>query len=517
MSRGSSPTDASSNPVVIIDFGAQYNQLIARRIREQHVFCEVVPARRAQERLAELHPAALVLSGGPMSVYDDGAPAVDPAWLDGRVPVLAICYGLQAVVHAEGGRVRSAGRREYGRAALTLGEPTHPLLLGLPRTSTVWMSHGDEVEHLPAGYRILASTPDCAPAVIARADGRVLGVQFHPEVRHTEAGRRLLENFLVRVARVPQDWTPAHFVPDTVARIQREVGAADAVVALSGGVDSAVAAALAQKALGSRLHAVMVDNGLLRAGEVEEVRAAFPDLDLTVVDAHDRFVSALSGVTDPEQKRRIVGREFIRVFEQAAEAYPGVECLIQGTVYPDVIESGGGGAATIKSHHNVGGLPSDVSLRLVEPLSLLFKDEVRLVGEALGLPASLVWRQPFPGPGLAVRILGEVTDERLRVLRTADAIVRAELSGDGWDREIWQAFAVLPGIRSVGVMGDHRTYGETVIVRAVSSDDGMTADWVRLPHDVLDRLATRLVGEVAEVNRVVYDITSKPPGTIEWE
>ncbi len=508
----------SHGPVVIVDFGAQYNQLIARRIREQHVFCEVIPARRAAERLAEVDPSALVLSGGPMSVYDENAPAVDPAWLDGRVPVLAICYGLQAVVRAEGGEVVPALRREYGRAPLTLKEPVHPLLQGMPPTSTVWMSHGDEVRRLPAGYRLLASTPECGPAVIARADGRVLGVQFHPEVRHTEAGLTLLENFLVRVAGVPQDWTPSHFVPDAVARIQEEVGSAEALVALSGGVDSAVAAALAQRALGDRLHAVMVDNGLLRAGEVEEVRRAFPELDLTVIDARGRFVAALAGIVDPEQKRRIVGREFIRVFEEAARAHAeGVECLIQGTVYPDVIESGGGGAATIKSHHNVGGLPDDVAFRLVEPLSLLFKDEVRQVGETLGLPSALVWRQPFPGPGLSVRILGEVTAERLEVLRQADAIVRAELAGPEWDREIWQAFAVLPGIRSVGVMGDHRTYGETVIVRAVSSDDGMTADWVRLPHEVLDRLATRLVGEVAAVNRVVYDITSKPPGTIEWE
>lgn len=507
----------SQGPVVIVDFGAQYNQLIARRVRELNVFCEVVPATITPSALMAMHPSALVLSGGPMSVYDAGAPAVDPDWVDGHIPVLAICYGLQAVVHARGGRVRSASRREYGRAVLTVAAPHHPLLEGIPRTSTVWMSHGDEVESLPTGFRILASTPECGPAVIADARDRVLGVQFHPEVRHTEAGTKLLENFLTRIAHIAQDWTPGNFVPAAVERIREQVGDGHALVGLSGGVDSAVAAALAHRALGDRLHAVMVDNGLLRAGEVEEVRDAFQDLDLTVVDARERFLSALAGVTDPEAKRRVVGREFIRVFEEASKAYAGVECLIQGTVYPDVIESGRGGAATIKSHHNVGGLPPDVSFRLVEPLALLFKDEVRQVGEALGLSPALVWRQPFPGPGLSVRILGEVTEPRLSILRQADAIVRAELSAAGWDRTIWQAFAVLPGIRSVGVMGDHRTYGETVIVRAVTSDDGMTADWVRLPHELLDRIATRLVGEVAEVNRVAYDITSKPPGTIEWE
>lgn len=503
-------------PVLVVDYGAQYNQLIARRIREAGVFCEVVPGHRSAADLRELNPSCIVLSGGPASVYEEGAPALDPALLSLNIPVLGICYGMQVMAKELGGRVVPAGRREYGRAGLhLLGES--PLLDGVSDHSQVWMSHGDVVETAPPGFKVLAETAECRVAVMGDPARNLYGVQFHPEVRHTAMGSRVLENFLFKVGGLTPNWDTDTFIPDAVESIRRTVGEHHALVALSGGVDSAVAAALAAQALGGRLHAILVDHGLMRAGEVEEVREAFPHLDLQVVDARHRFFEALEGVTDPEGKRKIIGREFIRVFEEAARQLSGVDFLIQGTVYPDVIESGGSQASTIKSHHNVGGLPPDLQFSLVEPLRWLFKDEVRKVGTALGLPETLVWRQPFPGPGLAVRILGPLTEEKVEMVRASDRIVRDELRREGLERSIWQAFTVLIDVRSVGVMGDHRTYGHPIVIRAVESDDGMTADWVRIPYPVLDRMASRIVGEVPGVNRVVYDITSKPPGTIEWE
>jgi GMP synthase (glutamine-hydrolysing) len=505
-----------TGPVVVVDFGAQYNQLIARRIREAEVFCEVVPADTPVAAILAKHPSALVLSGGPASVYEPGAPTVDPALLEAGVPVLGICYGMQIMAHVLGAEVRPAPRREYGRAVLKLTESS-PLFCDVPDESVVWMSHGDVVVGLPPGFRVLAESPAAPIAAMADPVRRLYGVQFHPEVRHTSYGMAVLKNFLFRIADLRPNWRPADFVEETVAAIARQVGHRHALVALSGGVDSAVAAALAARALGSRLHAILVDHGLMREGEVEEVRAAFPHLDLEVVDARAEFLAALAGVSDPEAKRKIIGREFIRAFERAARRRRGVEVLVQGTVYPDVIESGGGRAATIKSHHNVGGLPDDLQFELVEPLRWLFKDEVRRVGELLGLPPALVWRHPFPGPGLAVRILGPVTEEKLAQVRAADRILRQEVTAAGLDRSLWQVFAVLLDVRSVGVMGDQRTYGRPIVIRAVESDDGMTADWARLDYDLLDRIARRIVGEVAGVNRVVYDITSKPPGTIEWE
>jgi GMP synthase (glutamine-hydrolysing) len=501
---------------LVVDFGAQYNQLIARRIRELQRFCEVVPASMPVAEMLARRPAALILSGGPASVYDPGAPRVDPALLDAGIPVLGICYGFQAMALALGAPVKPAPQREYGRRRLYLRQVS-PLWEGVPEGDTVWMSHGDLVAAPPPGFRVLAETDDCPVAAAADEDRRLYGVQFHPEVAHTPHGQRILQNFLERVAGVAPNWFIGDQVGPMVEAIGQAVGAGHALVALSGGVDSAVAAALAERALGDRLHAVLVDHGLMRAGEVAEVQAAFPHLDLTVVDARARFLSALAGVVDPEAKRKIIGREFIRVFEEAVEQFPAARHLIQGTVYPDVIESGAGGAHTIKSHHNVGGLPEDLGLTLVEPLRWLFKDEVRVLGTRLGLPDSLVWRQPFPGPGLAVRILGDVTEEKLETVRAADRIVREEIRAAGLERDIWQAFAVLLDVRSVGVMGDHRTYGHPIVIRAVESQDGMTADWVTLPRSVLDRMAARIVGEVPGVNRVVYDITSKPPGTIEWE
>jgi GMP synthase (glutamine-hydrolysing) len=506
-----------SRPVVVLDYGAQYNQLIARRIREAGVFCEVLPGDTDLAAIRAREPAAVVLSGGPSSVYEPGAPTVDPSLFGLGVPILGICYGLQAMTRALGGRVEPAPRREYGRATMTIGQAS-PLTVGVPPVSTVWMSHGDEVKEPPPGFQILASTPECPVAMVGDPARGWYGVQFHQEVRHSQYGQRVLENFLFRVAGLQPNWTTADVIGDMVEAIRATVGDGHALVALSGGVDSAVAAALARRALGGRLHAVMVDHGLLRAGEVDEVRAAFSDIDLEVVDASQAFLAALDGVTDPETKRKIIGREFIEAFRAAALRHREARFLVQGTVYPDVIESGGTHAATIKSHHNVGGLPPDLPFTLVEPLRWLFKDEVRKVGEALGLPPALVWRQPFPGPGLAVRILGAVTPDRLRMVRESDRIVREEIRRAGLERDIWQAFTVLAAdVRSVGVMGDHRTYGHPIVIRAVTSDDGMTADWVRLPDELLDRLASRIVGEVEGVNRVVYDITSKPPGTIEWE
>ena len=506
----------AEHPVLVLDFGAQYNQLIARRVRESHVFCEVIPYDTPPEVIRARAPSALVLSGGPDSVYLPGAPRLDPMILELGVPVLGICYGFQAMALALGAPVERAPLREYGKRQLHVRAACE-LLAGVPDGDQVWMSHGDRVKDVPEGFRIVAETEDCPVAAACDDRRRLYGVQFHPEVVHTPHGQRVFHNFLERLAGIKPDWHPDQDIAARTAEIREAVGSDDAIIALSGGIDSAVAAALAARALGDRLHAILVDHGLMRAGEVEEVRRAFTHLDLTVLEEAPVFLSALAGVTDPEAKRKIIGREFIRAFERALTRFPRARVLVQGTVYPDVIESGGRDGRTIKSHHNVGGLPDDVKFRLVEPLRWLFKDEVRELGTALGLPEALVWRQPFPGPGLAIRIIGAVTEDKLAMVRAADSIVREEIRKAGLERKIWQAFAVLLDMRAVGVMGDERTYGHPVVVRAVESLDGMTADWAALDPAVLDRIQARIIGAVPGVNRVVYDVTSKPPGTIEWE
>jgi len=505
--------------VVVLDFGAQYSQLIARRVRECQVFCEVLPYNTPLEELRRRSPRGIIFSGGPASVYGDGAPHSDPHILELGVPVLGICYGMQLISYQLGGDVRRADKREYGYADLNIREGGG-LLDGLGPSTQVWMSHGDSVLAAPQGFRILGSTDNTSTAAIADLDRRLFGVQFHPEVVHTPRGRELIQNFLYKVCGCSPNWTPASFVEESVAAIRRQVGGEKVLCALSGGVDSSVAAVLVHRAVGDQLTCVFVDHGLLRQGEAEQVVQTFREryrINLVHVDARRRFLTLLDGVTDPEAKRKIVGREFIRVFEDEARKLGEIDYLVQGTLYPDVIESGTATAAVIKSHHNVGGLPPDLKFKLLEPLRDLFKDEVRRVGRELGLPEEMVWRQPFPGPGLAIRCLGPVTEERLDILRRADAIVTGEIQKAGLGREVWQYFAVLTNQQSVGVMGDERTYAYTAVVRAVTSEDGMTADWARLPADLLARISARMINEVPHINRVVYDITSKPPGTIEWE
>ncbi|HLM21875.1 MAG TPA: glutamine-hydrolyzing GMP synthase [Propionibacteriaceae bacterium] len=512
--------------VVVIDFGAQYAQLIARRVREAKVYSEIMPHTASSSEIMARGPKAIILSGGPSSVYEPGAPQLDVALVDGDTPVLGICYGFMAMAQVLGGSVARTGMREYGRTAVNVIDSSTTLLADLPSTVSAWMSHGDEVIAAPPGFRVTATSARATVAAFEDVDRRLAGVQWHPEVLHTEHGQQVLQHFLYDIAGCIPDWTPANIIEESVVAIQQQVGGKHVICGLSGGVDSAVAAALVQRAVGSQLTCVFVDHGLLRKGEAEQVErdyVAATGVDLKVVDASAQFLSALSAVTDPEEKRKVIGREFIRTFEAAAREVVGeageVEFLVQGTLYPDVVESGGGqGAANIKSHHNVGGLPEDLQFQLIEPLRTLFKDEVRAVGAQLGLPPGIVWRHPFPGPGLAIRIIGEVTRERLGVLREADAIARAELTAAGLDRDIWQfPVVLLADIRSVGVQGDGRTYGHPIVLRPVTSEDAMTADWGRLPYEVLERISTRITNEVDQVNRVVLDITSKPPATIEWE
>ncbi|WP_438349192.1 glutamine-hydrolyzing GMP synthase [Paenibacillus sp. FA6] len=505
--------------IVVLDFGGQYNQLIARRIRDLGVYSELLPYNTPMEKIRELSPKGIIFSGGPSSVYGENAPHVDPAIYDLNLPIFGICYGMQLMAHQLNGKVERSSKREYGKADL-LFETETELLKGLELKQTVWMSHGDHVVELPNGFRLDAGTESAPIAAMSNVEKNLYAVQFHPEVQHSVHGNEMIRNFLFEVCQCEGKWTMESFIENTIADIRRQVGKEKVLCALSGGVDSSVVAILLHKAIGDQLTCMFIDHGLLRKGEAESVMETFVgkfDMKVVKVDAQERFLGKLKGIDDPEQKRKIIGNEFIYVFQEESDKFDDFKYLAQGTLYTDIVESGTATAQTIKSHHNVGGLPDDIKFELVEPLSALFKDEVRKVGKECGLPEEIVWRQPFPGPGLAIRVLGEVTDEKLKIVRDSDWILREEIAKAGLDREIWQYFTALPNMKSVGVMGDARTYSYTVGIRAVTSIDGMTADWARIPWDILEKISVRIVNEVDNVNRIVYDITSKPPATIEWE
>lgn len=505
--------------VLVIDFGGQYNQLIARRVREHNVYCEIVPYTYTTEQIKAKNPKAIIFTGGPNSVDDEGAPTVDREILELGLPVLGICYGHQLITKVLGGKVESAEVREYGKTEVKFNNAC-TLFKDIKNQGVCWMSHTYQVSKLPEGFKVAASTEGCPVAAMSNEEKKIYGVQFHPEVEHTVYGREILKNFLFNVCKLKGDWSMNSFAEEKIKAIKELVGDKKVICALSGGVDSSVAAVIVHKAIGKQLTCIFVDQGLLRKNEGDQVEEIFRkqfDINLIRVNAKDRFLGKLSGVSDPERKRKIIGEEFIRVFEEEANKLGEIAYLVQGTIYPDVVESGTATSATIKSHHNVGGLPEDMQFELIEPLRELFKDEVRAVGEELGIPHKLVWRQPFPGPGLGIRVLGEVTEDKLEIVREADAIFREEIANANLDESIWQYFACLPNIRSVGVMGDERTYCHTIALRAVTSSDAMTSDWARIPYEVLDIVSRRIVNEVKGVNRIVYDVTSKPPATIEWE